>query len=169
MKFTGKLGDLKSKGYTHQKLYANEYISYRKAVAKTHESDYSGMTVWVWSKGKTIEVADWHDDTEAIVKCFKDNLKKWANTERFSYSLKPDNMFRGSDLMHLIIHNESGKVRVRLISDWLKDPIHNRKLNDKALDDAFDEYYKSIEGYRDVRICVSQMLEVLKEIKSINA
>lgn len=56
---------LKPNGYTFQKLYAANYRTYRKQI--------DAYTIWLWSKGKSIEINDWHGFTGIILDFYKAN------------------------------------------------------------------------------------------------
>jgi hypothetical protein len=66
MKFTGEFKSLCKKGYTFQKLYANNYKCYHKKHIK------EGLHFWIWvADGGYIELNDWYNHTEAIVNLIK--------------------------------------------------------------------------------------------------
>lgn len=59
---------LKSLGYTFQKMYAADYKCYHKKL-----STKSNITLWLWVAGKTIEVNDWHQFTGSVIEFYKAN------------------------------------------------------------------------------------------------
>lgn len=55
------------RGYKFQKLYARDYKCYHKKITPSY-------TIWVWIKGKSIEVNDWYANTKAIISLFKEHI-----------------------------------------------------------------------------------------------
>jgi len=133
--------ELKKRGYTFQKLYANNYVTYRKKIQE------HGYTVWCWSKGKTIEVDDWHDFTGGIIKFFKDNYDSWK--------IENEKLPRPSEYMVLYLNRNDGDI-------LLKD---KKEYYLSMKDDAtFDAYLKKYENYSEVVLPLDITFELIEEI-----
>jgi len=106
MRFTGKFNKLCALGYTFQKLYANNYRCYHKKL--------DGHHIWVWQKGKEIEVDDWYHITEAIIKAL--TAFEWGHPYAvvcFNHedsNIKPV-VFRSKDVMTLYFGRECDKAK----------------------------------------------------------
>jgi len=66
MNFTIDPKQLIPRGYTFQKLYARNYKCYHRKLA-------SGHRLWLWMKGRNIEINDWYDQSENLIKFFIQN------------------------------------------------------------------------------------------------
>jgi hypothetical protein len=139
--YTINEGKLKSMGYTFQKLYAANYKSYRKEIGHTK--------VWLWSKGKTIEINDWHQHTANIIEFYKENLE--AHKERESLMPKP------SDYMVLRVKEDDSSV-------IFKDKIEYYNVIGKS-DAEQDAYFNKYENYREVVIYMPNFQDILDEIE----
>lgn len=69
-----KESKLKGMGYTFQKLYARNYKTYRKIVGDN--------TLWLWSKGKTIELDDLYHLTGEVINFVKENINNYFYQEK---------------------------------------------------------------------------------------
>lgn len=143
MKFTSPVNQLKDRGYTFQKMYANDYKCYWKKISNT-------FTIWLWVKGKEIEINDWYGMTEPILKFYKDNFDSWLKEN--SKRPKPLNgMF--------ILYNP--KTKDVILKDF-KEYYTAICQDDPKLIDA---YYKKYEGYYEQILNIKTMEKIFSEIK----
>ena len=63
IRFTRNFKDLKPMGYTFQKLYANNYNTYRKSIDPEGYSD----SIWIWQAGRMVECNDLHQYSYLII------------------------------------------------------------------------------------------------------
>lgn len=139
--YTIKEGELKSMGYTFQKLYAANYITYRKKIG-----DYA---IWLWSKGKTVEIDDWHQHTINILNFYKENLQSYTESE--------SKMPKPSEYMVLKIKEDDSTV-------ILKDKREYYDIIGKS-DAEQNAYFKKYENYREVVIYMPNFQAILDEIE----
>ncbi len=140
LKFTIPLKELKGRGYTFQKLFAADYKSYRIKI--------DDHTIWLWEKGRLLEINDWHQHTGNIIEFYKNNLDK--HTELNSKLPKP------SQRMVLRINEETSEVSFKDMEEYF-NLIRNNYVDEEV-------YEKKYEGFREVVIYIPSFHLILNEI-----
>ncbi len=130
MKFTIEITELKKRGYTFQKLYASNYKSYRKKIG-----DYK---IWLWVIERELEIDDWHQHTDNIIKFFKKHDKKRAI------------LIGMGKYMQLKVNRKTSEV-------LLKEPDALEYTN-------YEAYIKKWEDWTNVVIHIESFREVVKEV-----
>ncbi len=141
MQFTTPVKELKPRGYTFQKLYASDYITYRKEFG-----EYTSYTIWLWKKGRELEINSWYGYTENIVNFYRDNLE--------AYKEKNKTMTKPLDYMVLELHRDTGEVRLRNTDRYIDVKFGNDE-------DAKQEYSR----WREVFLDFDLFDQVIKEVK----
>lgn len=142
MKFTTPIKELKPRGYTFQKLYASEYITYRKEFGE--HNDYQ---ILLWKKDSQLEIDDWFGSTENIINCYKDNLEQW----------KIDNakLPRPRSCMTLNLNRKTGVATLRDMKEY-----YGMIMSDDAK--IQEKWY---DTYREVVLHIELFDEVIKEVE----
>lgn len=145
LNYTVKDSELKAMGYKFQKLYANNYKSYRKEI--------SGHTIWLWSKGKTIEIDNWHQNTKAIIEFYKAN----KNSPLFD-----EVGYKGQvkDYIKVQMNPDNGFIQLFDFKEYFK------VFSKKNVETAWDDWNKKYEGWQNEILIFRDKFElILKEIE----
>ena len=172
MKFTGQFNQLKHKGFKFLKMYGRNHICYLKRIKPTTVLDgneYGGVAIWVWKKGRDIEIDDYYDATSNIVEFFKKNLSywEWKKVDRDS----PKSLYKLAtlNLMFLILDRSTKELRFKLNedSDVALTLLMLKASTEKEKDEVVDKWYKDRQHLRTVDIDVDKFKLTLKEIDDI--
>lgn len=138
-------------GYTHQKLFANNYICYHKKMPNRGD-----FTIWCWKAGHEIEVNDFGGYTKKVVEFLLNNIPEEGTKH---YSLGKCN-FSVEAKIHIAIHRETGEVS---IAKDLKD-FYNKET--KEVDhDACTDYHREY-SVRDA-LTRSDILWIKAELEAL--
>ena len=142
MKFTAPIKELKPRGYTFQKLYAADYVTYRKEFGK-----HGSYKIWLWKKGRQLEINDWYGSTGDVIECYKNNIEQWKiDNSKLSVPMSG---------MSLNLNNKTGEVTLRDMEEYLKMFMSK---DEKIVKEWYDTY-------REVIIHIDLFEEVLKEVE----
>ncbi len=144
IKFIGRKSDLKGMGYTFQKLFGMNYNCWHKSI-----DEYSSQTVWIWDKGKQVEIIDLHQNSyiileEVIIKNRSGERLNNDTMSRFMLEMETKTL-HDYDFKHTIEY----KVATNQIS-----------TDTETLKKAFGEY---ADKYRTVRID-DKLKDILREL-----
>jgi hypothetical protein len=128
------------RGYTFQKLYASNYKTYRKK--------FRSFTIWLWVKGKTIEINDWYTYTNNVIECYKNNYEQWK--------LENSKLSSPRSVMVLHANHSTGEVKLKDYSQYYEAFLGDPK--------KVDEYYKKYEDWSEIILSPNSFNEVLEEI-----
>ncbi len=128
-------------GYIHQKLYARNYKTYRKKI-ECH-------TIWLWIKGKTIEVDDWYSYTNNVIEFYKNNFDKWKKENK--------KLARPRHAMILHANHSTGEIKLKDFDEYYKSMFSE---NNKIIDD----YYKKYKNWREIILIPKLFDKVISEI-----
>ena len=146
LNFTTPVRELKSRGYTFQELYASNYKSYRKEFGSHKE-----FTIWLWVKGKTIEINDWYNYTSNVIDFYKNNFDSW----------KVENNKLPKPINYMVMHanHNTGEVKLKDFKEYYKMICGSEKKQ--------SNYYEKYKGWREIVIAVDseEWQEVLKEVE----
>lgn len=97
IRFIGRLNNLKSMGYTFQKMYARNYRCWHK--------EAEGQAVWIWDKNKEVEIMDLYGLSHII-------LREVVINGRQGKRYNPDGkiFFSPADRGHYILDLETGTL-----------------------------------------------------------
>lgn len=155
LKFTGKFTDLKDKGYTFMKLYANNYKVYNKKLP-------GGWDFWVWvGDGGSIEIEDYYSNTKNFIDGIKSiNWNEIENRKSFSTG----KMRKTTFIRFSHANPDRGFKTTKISFD------REMKPNDNNWGESYDEEFDRVREYhdREVRIYQDTAIEILKEIEKIN-
>lgn len=147
--FNINVSKLKGMGYTFQKLYAADYKTYRKKIG-----DY---TIWLWVKGRLIEVDDWHQHTNSIIEFYKNNLEKHISDNK--------DLPKPSDFMRLRIHEETSEVIFKDMQEYYQHLMDfGKKTSEKDKIKTIEDYETKYENYRNVVIYIPKFQTIINEI-----
>lgn len=138
--FTVNVKELKNRGYTFQKLYAAEYKTYRKKI-----NDY---TIWLWVKGKEIEIEDWFSLTGPIIDFIKKHYDEWK--------VENDKLPSPSEVITLHIERDTGEIKFKDYDEYYKAMFGD--------DVESDIYRKKYDRWREYDIHYETFKDVLTEI-----
>ena len=125
-----------SLSYEFLKLYAMNYICYHKKVADCY-------SVWVWKKGRYVEVKDWYDQTFLVVLFY---LKNRDNVE--------------GEYLHAMWNRDKRELLVKDYSKlWKKNRLGKT---------VYTDYYKDYEEIGFHRESMDELVEELKLISNLN-
>lgn len=152
IKFIGKFKDLKPMGYTFQRLYANDYNTWRKSV----DPEGYGDTIWVWQKGKAVELNDLYGYSYLIM---EEVIEKGRKGHRYP----PSKIFPNEpDFGVFLLDKDTMKLLdFDLTSTILwQDVLSQRGERDEPTKEECDEYYRR---YREVTVRDS-FIAMIKEL-----
>lgn len=150
LQYKTKEVDLKNMGYTYQELYARNYKTYRKKI-----NDY---TLWLWAKGKRLEVDDWFHHTGKIIEFFKNNLGANSNLPKMKNAKKRNPETAVVEYMTLHVHKKENTVQ------FYDDDGYMTALLSKSFEVDFPKFEEKYKDYRKIVIHIPTFMDVLKEV-----
>lgn len=155
LKFTGNFRDLVPLGFRFQKLYARNYRCYH-----TYETE-AKMSVWIWQRGRDIELEDWQDLAVPIL--------EYARAHPVTPVKKKVGKLRWIDKsLHLLCNRKTLEVRAyRIKEDSLNLKTFMMKQNgasEEEIDAVRDEYYKT---YRQINFDPAELFTILDKIEGM--
>lgn len=142
IKFIGRKSDLKGMGYTFQKLFAMNYNCWHKSI-----DEYSEQAVWIWDKGKQVEIMDLYGISYVI-------LEEVIIKNRDGYRYKNDTRSR------FILEYETKTLHDYDFKNTIEYKIATNQISDDELAKACREY---TDKYRNVGID-DKLKDILREL-----
>jgi len=150
LKFTIEVSKLKEMGYTFQKLYAANYKTYRKKIGD--------HTIWLWEKGRTLEINDWHQHTGNIIEFYKNNLEKHIFDNK--------DLPKPSPYMKLRVKEDTSEVIFKDMDEYYQSLSDFTKEKDKEKQKKLIEDYETkYDDYRNVVLYIPSFQAILDEVK----
>lgn len=107
IKFTGEYTDLKKKGFTFQKLFANNHMCWHKKV--------ENQNMWIWKKGNEVEFEDLYNHSRLILEAIQNNTLPEIKYGCYAWSLNREEskLYPETDMVGWIIENKPTDEEIR--------------------------------------------------------
>lgn len=152
MKYTINIKELIPRGYQFQKLYANNYKTYHKKIN-------SRMRIWIFVKGCEIEVNDWFDNTENLIKFYIENKENPIFNEFSPISKGPKNYAK--------VQMNPNTGFVQFFDDKLYFGVFDkaRNLPENRMSEAWADWNQMYKNwYNEIILSHDSMKELIEEI-----
>ena len=151
--YTVDIKELKPRGYTFQKLYAAEYKTYRKKI--------NNYTIWLWVKGKGIEIDDWYSLTGPIINFIKEHYDEWK--------IENDKLPKPREVITLHIEQDTGEIKFKDYKEYYTAMVGDGSFwksenKNKGIPPELEAYYKKYDRWREYNIHYETFKDVLVEI-----